>query len=494
MEIYQLSATDLAKKIKSKEVSSKELTQMYIDRIEKLDGDINSVVIRMFERAIQDAEKADIALSKGEDLGPLHGIPMTIKESYAIEDQKTTWGNEAFKENTAKSDGLAVRRFREAGAHFMGKTNVPLDLADFQSFNSIYGTTNNPWNLERIPGGSSGGSAAALAAGFTGLEAGSDIGGSIRNPAHFCGVYGHKPTHGIIPQTGHELISNVPDSDLSVCGPLARSAEDLKCALEIMAGPAEREATGWKLQLPEPSFKSLKELKVAVWATDEIAPVSNEIEERTTQVGETLAKLGANVSFDARPNFDPTFAHANYQLLLQSVMAAGMGDEERAKIQKMVEELDESEMTSDAAVLGDKTALFEAASARGAVLSHANWLKANYQREKLKIAWKEFFEEWDILLCPQMAVTAFEHDQRKFSERTLMVNNQEQPYFQQIFWSGIIVNSYLPSTVFPTGPSSDGLPIGVQAVSGAFQDYKTIEFSRLIAEEIGGYTAPPNYV
>ena len=261
-----------------------------------------------------------------------------------------------------------------------------------------------------------------------------------------------------------------------------------------MAGPAEREATGWKLQLPKPSFKSLKELKVAVWATDEVAPVSNEIEERTTQVGETLAKLGANVSFDARPNFNPTFAHANYQLLLQSVMAAGMGDEERAKIQKMVEELDESQMTSDAAVLGDKTALFEAASARGAVLSHANWLKANYQREKLKIAWKEFFEEWDILLCPQMAVTAFEHDQRKFSERTLMVNNQEQPYFQQIFWSGIIVNSYLPSTVFPTGPSSDGLPIGVQAVSGAFQDYKTIEFSRLIAEEIGGYIAPPNYV
>ena len=209
MEIYQLSATDLAKKIKSKEVSSKELTQMYIDRIEKLDGDINSVVIRMFERAIQDAEKADIALSKGEDLGPLHGIPMTIKESYAIEDQKTTWGNEAFKENTAKSDGLAVRRFREAGAHFMGKTNVPLDLADFQSFNSIYGTTNNPWNLERIPGGSSGGSAAALADGFTGLEASSDIQGSIRAPAQYCEVCGNKPRHRIIPQPGKELISNV---------------------------------------------------------------------------------------------------------------------------------------------------------------------------------------------------------------------------------------------------------------------------------------------
>ena len=482
MELYHLSATELANKIKSKEISSKELTQLYIDRIKKFDGDINAVVVRMFDRAIEDAEKADEALSKGKDLGPLHGLPMTIKESYAIEGQKTTWGNEAFRNNTAAADGLAVQRFRQAGAHFIGKTNVPLDLADFQSFNTIYGTTNNPWDLKRIPGGSSGGSAAALAAGFTSLEAGSDIGGSIRNPAHFCGVYGHKPTYGIIPMTGHELVSNVPDADLAVCGPLARSAEDIRQALDIMAGPAAREAAGWKLDLPEADFKNLKDLKIAVWANDEIAPVSHEIEERAIQVGETLAKLGASVSFDARPNFDPETGNINYQLLLQSVMSAAMPPEEKEKIQKIVDQLDPSDFSSDAV------------NARGVVISHADWISTNFKREKLKIAWKEFFEEWDILICPQMATPAFEHDHRNYNERTIKVNNQEQSYFQQIFWAGMIVNAYLPSTVFPTGPSKDGLPIGLQAVSGAYQDYKTIEFTRLLAEEIGGFIAPPNYI
>ena len=481
MELYHLSATELASKIKSKEVSSKELTQLFIDRIEKMDGDINAVIVRMFDRALEDADKADATLSKGGDLGPLHGIPMTIKESYAIEGHKTTWGNEAFRDNVAAADGLAVQRFRNAGAHFMGKTNVPLDLADFQSFNAIYGTTGNPWNLERGPGGSSGGSAAALAAGFTSLEAGSDIGGSIRNPAHYCGVYGHKPTYGIVPMTGHELVSNVPDADLAVCGPLARSAEDLKQALDIMAGPAEREATGWKLNLPEPNFKNLKDLKIAVWATDEMAPVEHEIEERANQVGETLAKLGATVSFDARPNLNPEASFGNYQLLLQSVMSAAMPANQRKKIQKLVDELDPSDTSSDAM------------NARGAVISHADWISTNFQREKQKIAWKEFFNEWDILICPQMATAAFEHDQRPYNERTIMVNNQEQSYFQQIFWAGMIVNAYLPSTVFPTGPSNDGLPIGLQAVSDAYQDYKTIEFTRLIAHEIGGFVAPPNY-
>jgi amidase len=482
MNIYHLSATELVNKIKSKEISSKELTQLYIDRIEKYDNDINAVVIRMFDKAIEDAEKADEALSQGKDLGPLHGLPMTIKESYAIEGHKTTWGNEAFRNNTAAADGLAVQRFKDAGAHFIGKTNIPLDLADFQSYNAIYGTTNNPWDLKRIPGGSSGGSAAALAAGFTGLEAGSDIGGSIRNPAHYSGVYGHKPTYGIIPMTGHELVSNVPDADLAVCGPLARSAEDLRQALDIMAGPAEREAAGWKLNLPEADFKELKDLKIAVWANDEMAPVSHEIEERAMQVGETLAKLGATVSFEARPNFDPEAAQINYQLLLQSVMSGGMPPEEKEKIQKIVDQLDPGDFSSDAV------------NARGVVLSHSDWISSNFQREKLKIAWKEFFEEWDILICPQMATTAFEHDHRSYNERTIMVNNQEQSYFQQIFWAGMIVNAYLPSTVFPTGPSADGLPIGLQAVSGAYQDYKTIEFTRLLANEIGGFIAPPNYV
>ena len=244
-ELAFKSALTLAAMIRNREISSAELTAHYIERIERLDGqDINAVPVRTFERAREDADRADASMARGEELGPLHGVPMTIKESYVMQDTPATWGLEAFRDNIAREDGIAVGRFRAAGAHFLGKTNVPANLADFQTYNPLYGTTGNPWDTDRIPGGSSGGSAAALAAGLTALEAGSDIGGSIRNPAHFCGVYGHKPTWGIVPMAGHELLEHTPDADLSVCGPLARSAEDLAVALDTMAG-APRSRTAW---------------------------------------------------------------------------------------------------------------------------------------------------------------------------------------------------------------------------------------------------------
>ena len=304
MDIHYLSAFEIAEKIKSKEVSSLELTKHFIDRIEKYDDKINSVVVRIFDQAIEDAKEAYKSLSNNQNLGPLHGVPMTIKESYNIKGQSTNWGIPEYKGNIAKEDGLAVKRFKNAGAHFLGKTNVPMNLADFQSYNDIYGTTGNPWDVNRTPGGSSGGSAAALAAGFTSLEAGSDIGGSIRNPAHYCGVFGHKPSHGIIPSLGHELIPNVPEPDLSVCGPLARSAKDLEIALDIMAGPIEREARGWQLKLPESTKSSLKDFNVAIWANDELAPVSKDISQRCEDVGKGLASIGVNVSYTAKPDHD----------------------------------------------------------------------------------------------------------------------------------------------------------------------------------------------
>jgi len=475
------SALDLAAKIKSGEMSSVELTELYIDRIEKYDGEINAVIVRLFDEAREDAARADQAQANGQDLGPLHGVPMTIKESYVIANTPATWGIEDFRENVADSDGLAVKRFRAAGAHFLGKTNVPTNLADFQSYNPIYGTTGNPWDTERTPGGSSGGSAAAMAAGFSGLEAGSDIGGSIRNPAHFCGVYGHKPTYGIIPMQGHELVANIPEADLAVCGPLARGADDLRVALDIMAGPAEREALGWQLNLPAADFKSLKDLRVAVWPTEELAPVATEIADRVVMVGDTLAKLGATVSDSARPAIDLIGAHNNYQTLLTAVMTGALPDEAVAAAQTVVDDLDPAD-TSMAAV-----------NARATVIPHREWIRTNTQREKLRLAWNAFFEDWDILLCPQMATPAFPHDHRPFGERSITVDNEEQPYFKQLFWAGMIVNAYLPSTVFPTGPSRDGLPIGVQAVSAPYRDYRTIEFARLIADEIGGFVAPPGY-
>jgi amidase len=479
--IAQLSALELAGKIRSKEISAVELTELYIDRIEEFDGEINAVIVRTFDRAREDAKAADAAQARGESLGPLHGVPMTIKESYVIKDTPSTWGIEDFRNNVSATDGLAVQRFRAAGAHFLGKTNVPLNLGDFQSYNEIYGTTGNPWDTSRTPGGSSGGSAASLAAGFCGLEAGSDIGGSIRNPAHYCGVYGHKPTYGIVPMQGHDLLEGAPQADLAVCGPLARSADDLAVALDIMAGPAQREAVGWQLSLPKADFSRLKQLRVAIWPTDVVAPVTTETADRAVMVGETLSKLGATVSDSARPNFIVEEAHRNYSTLLQSVMGASLSDESIESIELKVKNLDPADMSRDAV------------NARGVVMSHRSWLRANYAREQQRRAWDEFFTDWDILICPQMAGPAFKHDHRGFSQRTIDVDNTEQPYMTQLFWAGMVVNSYLPSTVFPTGPSRQGLPIGLQAVSAPYRDHRTIEFSRLIAREIGGYVPPRDY-
>lgn len=477
-ELCYRSATELAMMIKSKDISSLELTQAFIDRIEEHDQKINAVVVRTFENALESAEKADNAVANGEELGPLHGVPMTIKESYVMAGTPSTWGIEANKDNYSDTDGLAVSRFKKAGAHFLGKTNVPKDLADVQSYNVIYGTTNNPWNLERVPGGSSGGSGAALAAGFSALEAGSDIGGSIRTPAHFCGVFGHKPTWGIIPMQGHEVMPGVPDADLSVCGPLARDASDLATALDVMAGPAGRDSIGWQLSLPRYDFEDLKDLKVAVWATDDMSPVSKETEQRVLDVAKCFEKAGSTVAYDARPDFDIKKSHITYQNLLTAVMSS-------AQPESFVEETRRKVSSLEA---GDQS--IEAVVTRAGIMMHRDWIRHNFRREKLRSAWDAFFKEWDVLICPQFNTPAFEHDQRPFSERSSVVDGEIFPYMQSVFWAGLIVASYLPSTVFPSGLGKEGLPIGVQVASGPYQDYKTIEVSRLISREIGGFEAP----
>ena len=475
------AAVDIAAAISAGTVSSREITQHYIDRIESLDTSVNAVCVRLFEHALQAAEEADRRQAKGESLGPLHGVPMSIKESYVHANTPATWGIPAYRDNIAAVDGLAVARFKAAGAHFLGKTNVPIDLGDFQSYNEIYGTTNNPWDTSRTPGGSSGGSAAALAAGFTALEAGSDIGGSIRTPAHFCGVFGHKPTWGIVPMQGHELMSGVPDADLSVCGPLARDPRDLRLALDIMAEPAGRQAVGWQLHLPECTLNDLQGLKVAVWASDDMAPVSQETQTRVLQVAARFEEFGAQVDYQARPDFDVRKAHMTYESLLTAVMSSAKPESVVAATQAKVAALDPADQSRDAVV------------SRAGVMLHRDWIRHNFRREKLKEAWDQFFTEWDILLCPQFTVPAIAHDHRPFEDRTIEVDGQPRSYFEALFWAGIVVASHLPSTVFPTGLGSDGLPIGLQLVGGPYQDRKTIEVSRLISDAIGGFVAPSKF-
>ena len=476
------SAVALASAIATKEISSLELTDMYIDRVESIDPDINAVVVKDFERGRDAARAADSAIAAGRTLGPFHGVPMTIKEAYDIEGLPTTWGFPEFEHNIATADSETVVRMKHAGAHFFGKTNVPLSLADFQSFNDIYGTTNNPWDLERTPGGSSGGSAAALAAGLTGLEAGSDIGGSIRNPAHFCGIYGHKPTWGVVSDAGHALPGQVAPADIAVVGPMARSAEDLKISMDISAGAGSHDVGGWQLNLPKPSKTNLKDFRVAIWTNDEMAPVSQEISDRVQLIGETLGRLGATVSDSARPEINLDESHDTYNSLLWGVMAAGMSEEEKAenRLQKA-----RSAGTGDTSI--------EAQMTNFSVQEHGEWAFHNNQRHQLRRAWAQFYSEWDILLCPQVATTAFPHDHSGYTERALTVDNEEQDYFQQLFWAGTVTVAHLPSTGFPTGLSQDGLPIGLQAVGAEYQDYLTIEFSRLMTQEIGGFIPPPRY-
>ncbi len=475
------TAIELANDIRQKRISSVELTDLYIERIERYDGDINAVVVRNFDAARDAAVEADLRLAAGAEVGPLHGVPMTIKESYDLTGHPTTWGIPELRDNVATSDSESVRAFQEAGAHFLGKTNVPINLGDFQSYNAIYGTTNNPWDLTRTPGGSSGGSAAALAAGFCGLESGSDIGGSIRNPAHFCGVYGHKPTWGIVPPQGHGIPGMVAGPDIAVCGPLARSAEDLALAMSLLGRAEPLDRPGWKLELPKPERESLADFRIAIWPDEALAPVASEISDRVSEVGESLSRLGATVSDSARPDCDIAGAHENYLEVLNAVMGAGVPAAARASIRERVAQLDPQDRSR------------EAMSLRGTVLDHAEWLSANNQRERLRMVWRDFFDEWDILICPQMATPAFPQDQSPLTARMLDVDGVSRSYFEQLFWSGLVVGPYLCSTVFPTGPSKAGLPIGLQAVGAEYDDLRTIDFTRLLAREIGGFTPPPGY-
>ena len=475
------TATELLEALGGGQISSVELTGLFIERIQAHDKKINAVVVRCFDEALAAAKVADDQRACGHAVGPLQGLPITIKESYNLTGTPTTWGIPQFKGNVAPSDSESVCRYKAAGAHFIGKTNVPRELADFQSYNDIYGQTNNPYKLDRTPGGSSGGSSAALAAGFTALESGSDIGGSIRNPAHFCGVYGHKPTWGAVSDQGHALPGSAAPADIAVCGPLARSADDLILQMDILAGPDARFSRGWKLDLPRPKKSRLSEYRVAVWPDAQFAPVSSEVADRVQMVAEVLSKAGATVSDSARPDIDIDKAMDTYYALLWGVMGAGATDEQHAARKAEVAAMSPDDRSPRGRQL------------REAVQDHRAWVKHHHRRYRIRAAWTRFFEDWDILICPQMPTAAFPHDHGAPMERLIEIDGKKHPYFEQLHWSGLITVAHLPSTVFPTGLNGEGLPIGLQAVGREFDDYMTIDFARLLSRKIGGFVTPPGF-
>ena len=476
------SATALAAEIKRKAIGASELLDVLLKRVEAHNPKLNAIIATTLGQARERAKAADDALARGEDWGPLHGVPMTIKESFDAVGMPTTWGVPELKENYPARNALAVERFLGAGAILFGKTNVPLYLADWQTFNAVYGTTNNPWDLTRAPGGSSGGSAAALAAGLTGLEAGSDIGASIRNPAHYCGVYGHKPTWGICPPRGQALPGIVAPTDISVIGPMARSADDLELGLAIMAGPDEIDAAGWRLELPPPRRSRLGELRVAVMLDDPCSEVDGAVQERIAAVAEFLGKQGASVSHIARPAVDMAEAHRVYIALLRAATSGRQTDEMIARNKESAARLDPADES------------YYARMTRANVMVHRDWLAINNRRHQMRLAWAEFFRDWDVLICPAAASAAFPHDQQgERHERTITVNGKQVPTTDQLFWAGFSGVVYLPSTVAPAGFTPEGLPVGVQIVGPQYGDRTCIAVARMLEQDYQGFVPPPDF-
>jgi amidase len=474
------TARDLAARVRAGKISALDLLNAQLARVEKLNPRVNAIIALCADRAREKAKEKDAQRARGETLGPLHGVPMTVKESFDVAGLPTTWGFPQHKNNIASDDAPTVKKLEAAGAIVFGKTNVPVGLADWQSFNPIYGTTNNPWNVARTPGGSSGGSAAALAAGLTALEFGSDIGASIRDPSHYCGVYGHKPTFEVVQRDGHVLPELYSQGDLSVVGPLARSAFDLETAMDVLAGPNTVAARGWTLNLPRSTKTKLSDYRIAVMSTADTAPVDKAVRDRIEGLGAFLEKAGAQVDYTARP-VDPAEAHECYIMLLRSATSGAIAPEVHARL------LAAREAVKD----GDD---YYAWHVRANTMSHREWLGWDNKRHKMRLAWEAFFKRFDLLLCPTATTTAFPHMQTgERWERMLKVDGKDQPSTTQLFWAGYSNMVFLPSTIAPTGLAADGLPVGVQIVAPEFGDYESIRFAQLLEREYHAFQPPPDF-
>jgi amidase len=461
--------------IRGDETTAADALEFHLERVERLNPALNAIIHLEAERARGAARAADRARADGKGLGPLHGVPMTVKEAFQWAGTPVTFGIEAMRDNRPAGEAVVVERLQAAGAILFGKTNVPEGLADFQSYNAIHGTTNNPWDLARSPGGSSGGSAAALAAGLTALEYGSDIGSSIRNPAHFCGVFGHKPTYGLVPPRGHDLDARLGLLDLGVMGPLARSAADLRLALEATAGPVPGEAPWVPAALPRRS-PDLAALRVAVWADSPLCPVSTAVGDRVEALVAALGAAGAAVDPRARPAFDPAAAHKVYFALLHSALG--------------------SRMPADVIAAQTEAALGEGGAATIARLQTMGYHERqalDEERQRVRAAWMAFFGDFDVLIAPVMPVTAYPHDQGPMGKRTVDVDGRAVPYFDQLFWAGLATLPGLPATVVPAGPAANGLPVGVQLIGAPWADFALVDLAERLEAMGFGFTPPPGY-
>jgi amidase len=476
------TAEELVAALRAGAVTSVELTDEAIARIERDDKAVNSICVPDFDRARAAARDADQARARGEDR-PLLGLPVTVKESYNIAGLPTTWGMPQHRNYRPAEDAVQVSRLRAAGAVVLGKTNVPLGLQDIQTFNDIYGTTNNPWDHGRTPGGSSGGSAAALASGFGALSIGSDLAGSLRTPAHFCGIYAHKPTLGLAATRGMVAPPGPAwpvDLDLAVVGPMARTARDLALLLDVMAGPDPlTQGKAYQLTLPPARHERLGDFRVLVLDEHPLIPTGSAVRAGLNRIAGALADGGARVERHSPLLPDLTEAATLYTRLLFSGSVARFPVDGYEQLRTRAAGLSADDQSLDAARL------------RAMVSSHRDWIEANNRREVHRHGWRQLFAEFDAVVCPITPTPAFPHDHNPNPlERRIDIDGVEYPYFDQLVWAGLATMPGLPATAVPAGRSPAGLPVGVQLIGPMFEDRTPLRLAELLEDKTGGFPAP----
>jgi amidase len=483
------TASAMVRLLAAGDVSSRDLVELHLERIERLDGALNAVVTVDAGGARQAADAVDRARGGGRPVGPLHGLPVTLKDCWATAGLRTTAGQPDMADHVPAGDAVAVDRLRRAGAVVVGKTNLPAGVTGQETANEVFGRTCNPWDPARTPGGSSGGAAAAVAAGLSPLDLGSDSGGSVRQPAHFCGVFGHFPTHGIVPLRGHLPSHAVEDVgrgvDLTAAGPLARSAEDLALALGVVAGPDEPDAAAVRIALPPPAVTSAEGLRVALWLGDADLTVAAEVGAPIERAVRTLAAAGAEV-VERGPAFSTAEACEVAFLLWVSSTASSTSDDDHERL-----------VREAAGVRPEPGADLTALRAAGQAIRHRDWQRLDARRRELNRAWAALFDDVDVVVCPVAPVAALPHDPEPglvddVDHRlslTIDVDGEPRPYLEQILWNTVVGMASLPSTVAPVGRTPGGLPVGAQVVGRPYADLTTIAVAGLL----GRYERPPGF-
>lgn len=453
--------TRQAAAIRSGECSARDLLDLHLARIERLNPAINAIVTLDADRATRDASMVDERLVRGEPVGPLAGVPMTIKDAIAVGDLRSTGGAEELREHVPAEDAPAVAALRAAGAVIVGKTNVPRWCnGETETHNELFGTTNNPWDLDRSVGGSSGGSAAAVAAGLSSCDLGTDIGGSVRIPSHYCGTFALKPSLGVVPQLGY--LSHVGagrvGADMNVFGPITRSADDLALLLEVLARPAPEDALAWRVELPAPRRSRLAEYRIGTWFDEPDLPVAASYRAALERAADSLRSAGAQAE-----SSHPDVRFADQLQLWMALAGAAASPSLPAEMQ---------------------------ASASGL---HMQWLRNHERREELRDCWRAWFTDHDALLCPVVFSSAPRHDLAgdPFT-RTIDVDGVARSLMVELpQWTGLVNVVGFPACVVPIGHTPDGLPVGMQIVAPHLRDRECIDLARHVERVVGGFVPPP---